>query len=347
MKKLLSLLSVLTISGSAVPTTIAASPYKKQEQIQKDNLKISKCNNSYIEKFTNIESDIRNIAVDSKKNIYFSMSETNDVNYYVYTLKQGETIANKVLGIQNTYVNSIVVDNNDNIYIATGLTYNFNGSLYLLKQGENFANKILGLNENSITSLVIKNNDIYIGTSSGHIYVLKQGEVIPKQINFKQNFSSDDDVNTMDINKKGDIYFGIYKNGGGNNGVYVLKNGTSEIQKFTQIDRIDVASINVDNDDNMYFGTDYFTYILKNNGEFTKIYRIQGIKNILIDNKNNAYFVDYNHIYLLLKNKIKYLTPTVRKIDTLENISIWNSFINKLNNRIYFATSNGPYTFKK
>ncbi|WP_338988998.1 hypothetical protein [Spiroplasma endosymbiont of Seladonia tumulorum] len=33
MKKLLSLLSVLTISGSAVPTIIAASSYKKQEKI--------------------------------------------------------------------------------------------------------------------------------------------------------------------------------------------------------------------------------------------------------------------------------------------------------------------------
>ncbi len=31
MKKLLSLLSVLTISGTAVPTTIAASPYQKEE----------------------------------------------------------------------------------------------------------------------------------------------------------------------------------------------------------------------------------------------------------------------------------------------------------------------------
>ncbi len=31
MKKLLSLLSVLTISGSAIPTTIAASPYPEKE----------------------------------------------------------------------------------------------------------------------------------------------------------------------------------------------------------------------------------------------------------------------------------------------------------------------------
>ncbi len=37
MKKLLSLLSVLTISGAAIPTTIAASPYQKEENI--NNLK--------------------------------------------------------------------------------------------------------------------------------------------------------------------------------------------------------------------------------------------------------------------------------------------------------------------
>ncbi|MBH8623201.1 hypothetical protein [Spiroplasma sp. hyd1] len=36
MKKLLSLLSVLTISGTAIPTTIAANPYQKEETINSD-----------------------------------------------------------------------------------------------------------------------------------------------------------------------------------------------------------------------------------------------------------------------------------------------------------------------
>ncbi|WP_374697003.1 hypothetical protein [Spiroplasma endosymbiont of Polydrusus formosus] len=36
MKKLLSLLSVLTISGTAVPTTIAASSYRKREKLNSD-----------------------------------------------------------------------------------------------------------------------------------------------------------------------------------------------------------------------------------------------------------------------------------------------------------------------
>ncbi|MFW4370988.1 MAG: hypothetical protein EHV01_003485 [Spiroplasma sp. hy2] len=40
MKKLLSLLSVLTISGTAVPTTIAASPYQKEETIKNSNINL-------------------------------------------------------------------------------------------------------------------------------------------------------------------------------------------------------------------------------------------------------------------------------------------------------------------
>ncbi len=46
MKKLLSLLSVLTISGCAVPTTITASPYQKEKL-----LKIMKKDNSENLKF--------------------------------------------------------------------------------------------------------------------------------------------------------------------------------------------------------------------------------------------------------------------------------------------------------
>ncbi|WP_338990347.1 hypothetical protein [Spiroplasma endosymbiont of Seladonia tumulorum] len=45
MKKLLSLLSVLTISGSAVPTTIAASPYQKKENIKNIDINYQQTNN--------------------------------------------------------------------------------------------------------------------------------------------------------------------------------------------------------------------------------------------------------------------------------------------------------------
>ncbi len=47
MKKLLSLLSVLTISGTAVPTTIAASPYQKEENLENLNRIKRDCNRDY------------------------------------------------------------------------------------------------------------------------------------------------------------------------------------------------------------------------------------------------------------------------------------------------------------
>ncbi|WP_348735949.1 hypothetical protein [Spiroplasma endosymbiont of Ammophila pubescens] len=48
MKKLLSLLSVLTISGSAIPTTIAASPYQNQENNLETLNRNKRQNNNFI-----------------------------------------------------------------------------------------------------------------------------------------------------------------------------------------------------------------------------------------------------------------------------------------------------------
>ncbi|WP_425377812.1 hypothetical protein [Spiroplasma endosymbiont of Polydrusus pterygomalis] len=46
MKKLLSLLSILTISGSAMPTIIAASPYKEEEiKLENNGIIYSQTNN--------------------------------------------------------------------------------------------------------------------------------------------------------------------------------------------------------------------------------------------------------------------------------------------------------------
>ncbi|WP_253301090.1 hypothetical protein [Spiroplasma endosymbiont of Phyllotreta cruciferae] len=54
MKKLLNLLSVLTISGTAVPTTIAASPYQKEE-IKIENSEINSSQTNNLEKFVEIK----------------------------------------------------------------------------------------------------------------------------------------------------------------------------------------------------------------------------------------------------------------------------------------------------
>jgi len=60
MKKILSLLSVLTISGTAIPTTIAASPYQKEQII---NSEINLQDN-------NLDNLIRFKRTASERNIY-------------------------------------------------------------------------------------------------------------------------------------------------------------------------------------------------------------------------------------------------------------------------------------
>ncbi len=59
MKKLLSLLSVLTISGTAVPTTIAASPYQKEETV-----------NNNLENLNRNKREIKYNKIITKKNEY-------------------------------------------------------------------------------------------------------------------------------------------------------------------------------------------------------------------------------------------------------------------------------------
>ncbi|MFW4371344.1 MAG: hypothetical protein EHV01_005345 [Spiroplasma sp. hy2] len=78
MKKLLSLLSVLTISGTAVPTTIAASPYQKEENINSD---ISHQTN-------NLESLLINRSKRSK-NSYNEFKQRTSI-FYTFSSQKGE-----------------------------------------------------------------------------------------------------------------------------------------------------------------------------------------------------------------------------------------------------------------
>ncbi len=67
MKKLLSLLSVLTISGTAVPTTIAASPYQKQETIKNSDINYQQTINlENLNRFKRDEKDNNKLQLTSK-----------------------------------------------------------------------------------------------------------------------------------------------------------------------------------------------------------------------------------------------------------------------------------------
>ncbi|WP_338992236.1 hypothetical protein [Spiroplasma endosymbiont of Seladonia tumulorum] len=81
MKKLLSLLSVLTISGTAVPTTIAASPYQKEEKLNSD-INYSKTNNLKILSRSKRGNPIqfkaaKGMAYDNSKHITKEAAEKN------------------------------------------------------------------------------------------------------------------------------------------------------------------------------------------------------------------------------------------------------------------------------
>ncbi len=73
MKKLLSLLSVLTISGTAIPTTIAASPYKKEENKLEDN-KVNYSHNNNLEKLNRSKRQNRGI-LDINENLIINDDE--------------------------------------------------------------------------------------------------------------------------------------------------------------------------------------------------------------------------------------------------------------------------------
>ncbi|WP_374696274.1 hypothetical protein [Spiroplasma endosymbiont of Polydrusus formosus] len=60
MKKLLSLLSVLTISGTAVPTTIAASPYQKEKNKLENIVDIEEFNTNNLEKLNRVKRGNKN-----------------------------------------------------------------------------------------------------------------------------------------------------------------------------------------------------------------------------------------------------------------------------------------------
>ncbi len=74
MKKLLSLLSILTISGSDVSTTIAASSYQKQETKLENNKNIYLQNNNNLEKLNRFKRGWKDI--DPVQTSYYHNSTT-------------------------------------------------------------------------------------------------------------------------------------------------------------------------------------------------------------------------------------------------------------------------------
>ncbi len=372
MKKLLSLLIVLTISGTAVPTTIAASPYQRQEHSSNNNLRrLNDINN------TNY------IINDSKDNIYFGTSDG------AYKLLVGSDTPTKIEGI-NGYVKSITIDSKDNIYFGS------DKGAFVLKQGETTADFVKGyyattntsfpkndleyLNQltnitNNVNNILInkKDNDsVFIATNNGIYATLKPYSFSIKPLVNANNpnfngpfyFLSSDNKNNIYFSSFNKVYYlnipeakyqeiyGVNKNINciinnkynlyiaTDNGLYILKSGETTANKVDYIND-NVNLISIDNNNNIYIATDNGLYILKSNeATFEKINSInEKINNILIDKNNNIYFNSNNNVYLLSFLDSNISSILIKKIDINFDISIKNLFI--INDNIYITNHDG------
>ncbi len=122
MKKLLGLLSVLTISGTNIPTTIAASPYQKEKQLNR----IKRSNHEIV------------IELEGHDDLIFQSSDINFQWYSYYglnwILKIGANSCNTILNWWKNDLNS--TENKINKFaIILGIIVSAAGTDYLSKIG--------------------------------------------------------------------------------------------------------------------------------------------------------------------------------------------------------------------
>ncbi|AHF60968.1 hypothetical protein P344_03195 [Spiroplasma mirum ATCC 29335] len=140
MKKLLSLLSILTISATAVPTTIAASPYQKEENNSENLIRNKRQNNTFPIFNLKLSWDSKRYFVSLCNNVLTAMLENNIISSVTESTPELNC-------------------NNPNMYIINS-NYQFNY----------FIIKISVPDDNGhwkLIDLVFRSNDFYL---SGFIY---------------------------------------------------------------------------------------------------------------------------------------------------------------------------------
>nr|CAC10363.1 putative adhesin P89 [Spiroplasma citri] len=280
MKKLLSILTISTLTASIPAPLLAAVPLT--------NTLTSNSNNDYlpVKQINGVNNNINSITIDKNNNLYFGTSEG------AFVLKQGETTPTKIdLSKRFIYIHAITVDSKDNIYFGT--TY----GIYVLNAGSDTATKINDI-DNVVSLAVDSKDNIYIGTQTAYgtsqIFQSTNG-IISLVLNWNENNSA---VWSLTIDSNDNIYIGTSE------GAFVLKQGKTTPTKINGINNV-VNSIAVDSNDNIYFGTANGAFVLKQ-GETTptKIDGISGaIKSLVVDKYNN-------NIYIGTDNGI-YFTTTV------------------------------------
>ncbi|QED25617.1 ligand-binding sensor domain-containing protein [Spiroplasma citri] len=306
MKKLLSILTISTLTASIPAPLLAAVPLT--------NTLTSNSNSAYlpVKQINGVNDKVQSITVDIKNNVYFG------TNNGAYKLSAGSDTPTKINGINNI-VTAIDVDSKDNVYFGT------NNGAYKLSAGETNVTSISPLPFFVQSITVDSKNNVYFGTNNG-AYKLSAGSDTPTKINgIKGGFVS------SSFDSENNIYFGKF------DGLYKLSAGSDTPTKINGIDD-SVYSISVDSKDNIYIGTDNGAYKLSAGSDTPT--KINGINNIVtaidVDSKDNIYFGKFDGLYKLSAGSE---TPT--KINGISGQI--NSLVIDKTKYLFCGTNNGAY----
>lgn len=149
MKKLLSLLSFVTISGTAVPTVIAPSPYQKEEIIKNSNINYLQTNNlEYLSRGKRNPQYNPVIGQGGGQQIY--NPQTGGWGQSTYLQPQSGKLAPSILNKNSNVTTPFLLQsgksfpiNNDKFYYIGPST----GLLYFHERGSGSIMRIIQINE--------------------------------------------------------------------------------------------------------------------------------------------------------------------------------------------------------
>ncbi|PWF94104.1 ankyrin repeat domain-containing protein [Spiroplasma poulsonii] len=202
MKKLLSLLSVLTISGTAVPTTIAANPYQKQEKLN---------NNLNYQQTNNLEKLIRNKRNNEDKNYstWFQAAANGEKKKIIDLIKNyREELINSVYKNNYTALALAVLNNHIDIVkllIENGAEINFGVTTWVNYVKNANSTPLILASQNGHTEIVklliengaeinhknqFGNTPLILASQNGHTEIVKLLIENGAKINHKNQFGN-------------------------------------------------------------------------------------------------------------------------------------------------------------
>ena len=312
MKKVLNILSIISLITIGASNVVSCSNKEIKEQKISFNHNIKTINGSF----------------SNENRLYFGTDNG------AYVLENDSNIAKKINDIDST-ITIINADGENNIYFGT------NNGAFVLKQGSTIPAKIGGISDSVNAIAIDSNNNVYFGADNG-VFVLKQGSDIVISVG-----GITGEIRTIEIDSADNVYFAgniVWKilNADINN--VILISGFSGY--------FDVYAMKIDQNDDVYFSgvfTDTILYKLENNSKkVTPVIYQNNNKMLAFENVVSNLVIINNYIYVLegdiftvYDNKEKQYSD----IKGYNKTEIARSAVYYHNN-VYFGTSQNMYNLQ-